>query len=181
MRRPWLAALSTAVAALLLLTACGRGSREGSGGATGAGKAEGGGRAVGTAEVPGVGTVLVDAQGFTLYSFTPDEAGEPTCTGGCAGTWPPAIVSAVPEDPGLPGKLGTVESPSGGMQLTYDGWPLYTYSGDTAPGQANGQGVGGVWFAMTPDGPSGGASADGMGGGASGGYGRGGGYGNAGG
>lgn len=137
------------------------------------------GSTIGTAEVPGVGTVLVDAEGFTLYYFAPDEAGEPTCTGGCAGTWPPATVSAVPKDTGPPGALGTATSSSGGMQLTYEGWPLYTYSGDAEPGQANGQGVGGVWFAMTPDGPSAEASAGGMSN-SGGGYGRGGGYGNAG-
>lgn len=137
------------------------------------------GSTIGTAEVPGVGTVLVDAEGFTLYYFAPDEAGEPTCTGGCAGTWPPATVSAVPKDTGLPGALGTATSSSGEMQLTYEGWPLYTYSGDAEPGQANGQGVGGVWFAMTPDGPSAEASAGGMSN-SGGGYGRGGEYGNAG-
>jgi hypothetical protein len=64
------------------------------------------------------------------------------------------------------------------MQLTYDGWPLYRYSGDAKPGEANGQGVGGVWFAMTPEGPSQGATTGGMTGG---GYGRGGGSGNGGG
>lgn len=180
MRLAWRTGLAVGVTALVLLAACTRGSGESTGSATGPAKGENGGRAVGTAVVPGVGTVLVDAEGFTLYYFTPDEAGEPTCTSGCAGTWPPATVSAVPKDTGLPGTLGTTTSPSGGMQLTYEGWPLYTYSGDAEPGQANGQGVGGVWFAMTPDGPSAGASAGGMSN-PSGGYGRGGGYGNAGG
>jgi predicted lipoprotein with Yx(FWY)xxD motif len=51
------------------------------------------------------------------------------------------------------GPLGTIADPDGSKQLTYMGWPLYTYSGDSAPGQANGQGTGGVWFAMTSAGP----------------------------
>lgn len=156
----------------LTLAAC-----AGTGGSSSTGTPTTGSAAVSTAEVADVGTVLVDAEGFTLYAFMPDAAGEPTCTGGCAGTWPPAIVEGVPEGTDLPGELGTVESPTGGKQLTYDGWPLYRYSGDTEPGEANGQGIGGVWFAMTPDGPSGGATNAGSGasGGSGYGYGSGGG------
>ena len=152
----------------LALAACARGGGSGSSGASTPGSG-----AISTAEVAGVGTVLVDAEGFTLYAFMPDQAGKPTCTGGCAGTWPPLIVTQVPEGTGLPGTFDTVASPAGGKQLTYDGWPLYRYSGDGKPGEANGQGIGGVWFAMTPDGPSGGAAA----GGASGSGNTGGGYG----
>ena len=108
---------------------------------------------ISTAEVEGVGEVLGDAEGFTLYYFLPDEQGEVTCTEDCAANWPPAIVGAVPDAGDLPKGLGTVENPeTGEMQLTYDGWPLYTYVGDTAPGQGTGEGVGDVWFAMTPDG-----------------------------
>lgn len=168
--------LAVVAAALVLLAACGRAGKTAAGGTTGSSRTRG--SSVGTAEIPGLGTVLVDAEGFTLYAFTPDQAGAPTCTGGCAATWPPAIVTGTPESAGLPGRLGTVESPTGGMQLTYDGWPLYRYSGDAKPGEANGQGVGGVWFAMTPEGPSQGATTGGMTGG---GYGRGGGSGNGGG
>jgi predicted lipoprotein with Yx(FWY)xxD motif len=61
-------------------------------------------------------------------------------------------VTEVPDGGDLPRELSTVDNPSGGLQLTYDGWPLYTFAGDSGPGQANGEGVGGVWFAMTPDG-----------------------------
>src|SRR5512134_784129 len=109
---------------------------------------------ISTADVEGVGEVLVDAEGFTLYYFLPDEQGEVTCTEDCAANWPPAIVDAVPDAGDLPEELATVENPeTGEMQLTYDGWPLYRYVGDTGPGQATGEGVGDVWFVMTPDGP----------------------------
>lgn len=119
-------------------------------GATGGTGTTGG---ISTAEVSGVGEVLVDAEGFTLYYFLPDEQGEVTCTEDCAANWPPAIVDAVPDAGDLPKDLGTVENPeSGQMQVTYDGWPLYRYIGDTGPGQANGEGVGDVWFVMTPEG-----------------------------
>lgn len=120
------------------------------------------GGGVATSDVQGVGTVLVDADGFTLYYFLPDEQGDPTCTGDCAASWPPAIVDRAPSAGDLPKEVSTVQNPeSGDRQLAYDGWPLYRYAGDTQPGQATGQGVGDVWFAMTPDGVSAQTSASG--------------------
>jgi predicted lipoprotein with Yx(FWY)xxD motif len=107
---------------------------------------------ISAAKASGVGSVLVNAEGFTLYYLETDAQSQVTCTGGCAQTWPPDLVTSVPDAAGLSGQLGTIANPSGGKQLTYDGWPLYTYAGDSAPGQANGQGSGGVWFAMTPAG-----------------------------
>jgi predicted lipoprotein with Yx(FWY)xxD motif len=118
---------------------------------------------VSTAKASGVGSVLVNAEGFTLYYLTTDAQSQVTCTGGCAQTWPPDLVTNTPDAAGLSGELGTIANPSGGTQLTYDGWPLYTYAGDSAPGQANGQGVGGVWFAMTPTGAAAGDTATGGG------------------
>lgn len=97
-------------------------------------------------------TVLADAKGLTLYYFTPDKGGRVTCTGGCAQAWPPLEVSsaATPAVPGgLSGTLGTVQSPDGRLQLTFNGWPLYTYAGDAAPGDANGRGLNGKWFEIT--------------------------------
>jgi predicted lipoprotein with Yx(FWY)xxD motif len=97
-------------------------------------------------------TVLADAKGLTLYYFTPDKGGRVTCTGGCAQAWPPLEVSgtAAPAVPsGLSGTLGTVQSPDGRLQLTFNGWPLYTYAGDAAPGDANGRGLNGKWFEVT--------------------------------
>lgn len=108
---------------------------------------------VGVAETA-LGQVVVDAAGFTLYLFTPDEDGAPTCTAGCAEAWPPVLVedgtelTAVGIDPAL---LSTVPHPDGGSQLRLGEWPLYRFAGDAAPGDTTGQGSGGVWFALAPD------------------------------
>ena len=93
-----------------------------------------------------VGSVIVDAQGRTLYRFTAEAQGVPVCTGACVGTWPPALVNAAS---GLPKHVATVKRPDGGkLQLTYDGHPLYRYAGDQSKTDANGQGVGGQWFVL---------------------------------
>ena len=103
-----------------------------------------------------LGEVLVDAEGFTLYAFTNDTAGEPTCEGGCADAWPPAIVEGEP----TPGEgvdasaISVVERSDGTSQLKAGDYPLYRFSGDAAAGETNGQGSGGVWFASRPTGPS---------------------------
>ena len=115
---------------------------------------------VNTGTASGVGTVLVDGTGLTLYELDTEANGQIMCTGACRSAWPPlllpaGVASATP-GPGVTGTLGTIVRPDGGRQVTYDGRPLYLYSGDQSPGQANGQGIQGVWFAMTPSGPSGG-------------------------
>jgi predicted lipoprotein with Yx(FWY)xxD motif len=92
-----------------------------------------------------VGTVIVDAQGRTLYRFTAEGQGLPVCTGACLSTWPPAIA---PGTSGLPAHVATVRRGDGKLQLTYDGHPLYRYSGDTSKADAKGEGVGGQWFAV---------------------------------
>jgi predicted lipoprotein with Yx(FWY)xxD motif len=90
-------------------------------------------------------TFLVNSAGMTLYYRTSDTATS-VCSGGCAGAWPPLLSSATPTtSASLPGKLGVI-SDTNGSQATYNGHPLYTFSGDTAAGQTNGEGVGGVWF-----------------------------------
>jgi predicted lipoprotein with Yx(FWY)xxD motif len=113
-----------------------------------------------TGTATGVGTVLVGGTGLTLYELDTESGGQIMCTAGCRSAWPPlllpaGVTSATP-GPGVTGTLGTITRPDGGRQVTYDGRPLYLYSGDQSPGQANGQGIQGVWFAMTPSGPSGG-------------------------
>ena len=105
----------------------------------------------GTATVSGKSeSVLVAKDGKTLYYFTPDNAsGKPTCTGSCASLWPP-LMGTPAAGSGVSGKLTAVMGPNGN-QVTYNGHPLYEYTVDTAPGQANGEGVMNKWHVATPD------------------------------
>jgi predicted lipoprotein with Yx(FWY)xxD motif len=92
-------------------------------------------------------TVLTNAQGHTLYSFAPDTPTASKCYGQCATYWPPVLGTAA-AGAGLPGTVSTIKRTDGSEQLTYNGHPLYTYVGDSAPGQANGNNVnlnGGLW------------------------------------
>ncbi len=107
--------------------------------------------AVGTVKVGGKSEqVLTTPSGMTLYYFTPDSASKATCQGACATIWPPLVLgSGQPLAPaGLTGTLGTVQG-SNGLQVIYNGHPLYAFSGDKKPGQANGQGLQGKWFVAT--------------------------------
>ena len=91
-------------------------------------------------------TVLTNAKGFTLYSFGPDTPASSKCYGSCAVYWPPVTGTATGQ--GLPGKVATITRTGGAHQLTYNGHPLYTYIGDSAPGQARGNNLnlnGGLW------------------------------------
>lgn len=120
---------------------------------TAGGSASSAGTSVSTGETS-VGTVLVDTDGFTLYGFLADgdANGEPTCVDDCAGAWPPALVEGEPNVGDLdPDVFTVVEHPDGPMLKAGD-WPLYRFAGDAAPGDANGQGSGDVWFAVAPDG-----------------------------
>ena len=114
-----------------------------------------------TAKVHGLGSVLVDGQGYTLYLFVPDaHSAHSTCTGICAVEWPPLTLptgtSAPKAGPGVdPSLLGTTTRTDGSVQVTYNGWPLYTWPDDISPGQATGQGlnnVGGLWYVVSPQG-----------------------------
>ena len=99
-----------------------------------------------TAKVGGT-TVLTNARGFTLYSFAPDTPRTSKCSGSCAAYWPP-VTGAAAASPGVPGQVGTIKRTDGSQQLTYNGHPLYSYVGDSAPGQARGNNLnlnGGVW------------------------------------
>jgi predicted lipoprotein with Yx(FWY)xxD motif len=98
--------------------------------------------------------VLTNSAGFTLYWFVPDTSTASKCTGSCATYWPP-VKGPATEGSGVTGTLGTITRPDGSTQATYDGHPLYTYAGDNAPGQANGNGKnlsGGVWHEVTVSG-----------------------------
>jgi len=95
-------------------------------------------------------TVLTNGKGFTLYSFAPDTPTTSKCYGSCAAYWPPVIGSSA-AGAGLPGKAGTIKRTDGSLQLTYNGHPLYTYIGDSAPGQATGNNLnlnGGLWLVV---------------------------------
>ena len=98
--------------------------------------------------------VLTNAQGYTLYWFAPDTPTRSTCNGTCAVYWPPVTGPPV-AGAGVTGRLGTIKRSDGATQVTYDGHPLYTYIGDSAPGQANGNDInlnGGLWYEMAASG-----------------------------
>ena len=104
------------------------------------------GTALTTTTISGT-TVLTNAKGFTLYSFAPDTPTASKCYGSCAAYWPP-VTGTTAAGQRLPGKVGTIKRTDGTEQLTYNGHPLYTYIGDTAPGQAKGNNLnlnGGLW------------------------------------
>jgi predicted lipoprotein with Yx(FWY)xxD motif len=125
----------------------------------------GSGAALKSATINGV-SVVTNAQGFTLYSFAPDTATTSKCTGACAQIWPP-VTTAATAGQGVTGKLGTITRSDGSKQVTYDGHPLYTYTADSAPGQAKGNGVnidGGVWHEVTASGQAAPAGNSGGGG-----------------
>jgi len=118
-----------------------------------------------------LGQTLVDAEGRTLYAFTKDKGGKSSCYGDCEATWPALTVQGSPSagDGVEASLLATSDRKDGSAQVTYKGMPLYHFSGDQQPGDTNGQGVGGLWFAVTPDGGLVGAGGAGDGGGQSGG------------
>jgi predicted lipoprotein with Yx(FWY)xxD motif len=131
-------AAGLAVAALVLLGVAAAGASSPAPVATGTGL---------KTTVIGGTTVLTNARGFTLYSFAPDTPATSKCYGSCAAYWPP-VTGTAPASSGLPGTVGTITRTGGARQLTYNGHPLYTYIGDSAPGQANGNNLnlnGGLW------------------------------------
>jgi predicted lipoprotein with Yx(FWY)xxD motif len=100
-----------------------------------------------------LGQVLVDKSGRTLYLLTKDTAATSTCTGGCAAAWPPLIVTGSPTTgAGVTGTVTTIKRADGTTQVVVNGHPLYTFAGDSKPGDTNGQNVEKIWFAVTPKG-----------------------------
>jgi predicted lipoprotein with Yx(FWY)xxD motif len=137
-RAAGMTAAALAVAALVLLGLAAAGANPTAPAATGA--------ALKTTTIGGT-TVLTNAKGFTLYSFAPDTPASSKCYGSCAAYWPP-VTGTPAAGAGLPGKVATITRTGGSHQLTYNGHPLYTYIGDTAPGQARGNNLnlnGGLW------------------------------------
>lgn len=99
-----------------------------------------------------LGEIIVDAEGMTLYAFTPDTAGESTCYDDCATAWPPLLATdaaAISAGAGLDAtKLTTVDRTDGTKQVKYGGWPLYHFSNDAAAGETNGQGLFSMWYVV---------------------------------
>ncbi|MFD7325047.1 hypothetical protein ACFV9D_28815 [Streptomyces sp. NPDC059875] len=114
--------------------------------------------------------VVVNGAGFTLYRFDNDTANpsKSTCNGACATTWPPVVVAPggrIFIDGVKKSDVGVVRRDDGNLQVTVKGWPVYRFSKDLRPGDTNGQGVGGTWFGVTPDGKKAGGDAPAEGGG----------------
>src|SRR5215472_16288955 len=153
----WLA-LAAVVAAGLAVAACSSSSSTSgaSGTSTSAAPTATGsssGNSLKTATINGA-TVLTNATGFAVYSFAPDTSAKSNCNGSCAQIWPP-VKGPVTAGSGVTGTLATIKRSDGTVQATYDGHPLYTYTADTSPGQASGNGsnaFGGVWHEITPSG-----------------------------
>ena len=119
--------------------------------------AGGGAGVVKAAKVGDLGTIIVNSEGMTLYDFHKDKGGKSSCYGACAGAWPPLLTEgeAKAEAGAMASQLGTTKRKDGTVQVTYGGWPLYTYVGDQKPGEANGNDIdqfGAEWYALQPNG-----------------------------
>ncbi|WP_228980819.1 SCO0930 family lipoprotein [Streptomyces sp. DH12] len=148
----------------------GGGADDGYGGGSGEGTGEGSGggeeapaerAGLSVREDPKLGEIVVDGEGRTVYRFTKDSAWpmKTACTGACLEKWPVVEPVAKADTEGITTKgYVTFERPDGKSQQTIDCWPLYTFAGDKKPGDTNGQGVGGTWYAVSPDGKLVGAS-----------------------
>ncbi len=168
MRKIWGVAGLAAVA--LTLSACGSSGSStataantpgaGGGNSSASASSGGGGSTVSQTSINGT-QVLTDSQGKTLYWFVPDTPTASKCSGSCATFWPP-VKGPVTAGSGVTGTLGTITRSDGTKQATYDGHPLYTYAGDSAAGQAKGNGLnasGGVWWEMEVSGATPAAAA----------------------
>ncbi len=107
--------------------------------------------------IRGYGPALSNARGFTLYVMNTERGGKIVCKGACLKAWPPLLVSAkttkVTFGPAVKGKIGFVRRSATTKQVTYNGYPLYTFVGDAKPDQANGEGIkhfGGTWYMVRP-------------------------------
>jgi len=150
------ACLAAASIAVFALAGCGS-SGAGNGTSSGGGSASQPPAAAGTLATAHtkLGTVVVDGQGKTVYVYDHDTAGsgKSACTGACTGLWPALTTTSMhPTAKGITGTVGTIAVSGGQQQITLNGLPLYTYSGDNAAGDVNGQGVQGIWWAVSPAG-----------------------------
>ncbi|HEY5331957.1 MAG TPA: hypothetical protein VIJ21_00305 [Solirubrobacterales bacterium] len=158
MKRTYYALALLAVIGAVVIAGCGGGSSS-SAESTGSSSesvttSSGGSGTIAGGEVAGLGTVLVDSSGMTVYMFTPDEGRTSVCYGGCEAAWPPVVASGKPTagEGAMSSALGTTKRKDGTLQVTYEGHPLYTYADDKSPGEANGNEVEGTWFALDESG-----------------------------
>ena len=140
----------------LVAAGCGSSGSSSTATATAPGAASGHSATVSVADT-GLGNILVDSQGRTLYLFAKDTGTKSTCSGGCAVAWPPLRASGKPTAGGgaKASLLGTTPRSDGKPQVTYDGHPLYGYQGDSKAGDTNGQGINGFgapWYVLSPSG-----------------------------
>ena len=166
MRTRIAASLAAAAVALIALAGCSAGSgSDTSGGSPSASTGAASGSASAAVLKTGdtsLGTVVVDGTGLTVYVFDKDtqNSGKSACSGACAAQWPAVETdSGKPDVTGVTGTVSTITSIDGKQQVTLDGWPLYTFAGDSSAGDVTGQGVGGIWWAVMPDGSKIGAAA----------------------
>ncbi len=167
MKTAWSRATPTLAAAglaAILMAGCSSSSgsmpsSSGSSSSSSAGAGQTVGTATGSSELgvanSALGKIVVDGKGLTVYVFDKDTKGASVsaCTGTCLTQWPIVTAdSSVPKASGVTGMLGTITSPDGKHQVTLNGWPLYYFVGDSAAGQTKGQGLGGVWWVVAPDG-----------------------------
>ena len=152
--------LKTLAAALgllgvLILSACGTTTTNVLGGGAPTSTASGGSALISTRTASVKGTsemILTNAQGMTLYYFMSDTSTSVACKAGCISIWPPLLApngNAPTSSASLSGSLSILNA-ANGQQVTYNGHPLYTYSGDQNPGDTNGEGIEGLWHVATP-------------------------------
>ena len=156
------AAITVAACGSSATTGSGSGSSPGAGSTGSAGTSSSSAVSLSTKSVSGVGTVLVDGQGKTLYLLTSEKGGKVTCTAstGCTKFWPeitlPQGTTAATAGTGVQSSLlGRVKDANGTLEVTYNGWPVYTFVGDSGPGVAHGQGqksFGGTWYVLNASG-----------------------------
>ena len=166
MRYGWLVPVG-AIAATLVIAACGSSSSNtgGSGSSPAAAAPAGASGALSTMKV-GSATLLTNSKGFTLYWFVPDTSTTSKCDASCIKYWPP-VPGPASAGSGVTGTLGVITRSNGAKQATWNGHPLYTYVGDTSPGTAKGNNLnisGGVWHEIALTGKAAPASSPSSGG-----------------
>lgn len=161
-RKTYAFALLAAIGALAL-AGCGGGGGSSTSESSSAGNEQpasgssGGGMTLTGAEVSGLGTVLVDSEGLTVYEFAKDKGTTSSCYGECEENWPPVTTKSAPTagEGAMSSHLGTTKRKDGTLQVTYAGHPLYTFVQDEGPGEANGNGTeffGGRWSVLDESG-----------------------------